>query len=66
MRTYYTLTGLDTIIEYDRILVLGDGKVLEFGTPLELLKIKNGHFSSLVNDTGDTMAAQLREKANKR
>merc|ERR1712127_831343 len=55
---------LDTIIEYDRILVLGDGKVLEFGTPLELLKIKNGHFSSLVNDTGDTMAAQLREKAN--
>eukprot|EP00814_Leptocylindrus_danicus_P003411 CAMPEP_0116018752 /NCGR_PEP_ID=MMETSP0321-20121206/8831_1 /TAXON_ID=163516 /ORGANISM="Leptocylindrus danicus var. danicus, Strain B650" /LENGTH=501 /DNA_ID=CAMNT_0003489197 /DNA_START=74 /DNA_END=1576 /DNA_ORIENTATION=- len=54
---------LDTIIEYDRILVLGDGKVLEFGTPVELLNIKDGHFSSLVNDTGDTMAARLREKA---
>jgi len=57
------MTGLESVIEYDKILVLGDGKVLEFGSPKELLGIENGHFSSLVSDTGEVMASQLRKKA---
>jgi ABC-type multidrug transport system fused ATPase/permease subunit len=35
---------LDTIIDYDKVLVLGHGEKLEFGRVDELLKIENGHF----------------------
>ncbi len=57
---YYA--GLDTVIDYDKILVLGNGKVLEYGSPSDLL-MKDGHFASMVNDTGEGMAKQLRLKA---
>lgn len=39
---------LDTVMDYDRILVLGEGRVLEFGSPTKLLQKKDGHFASLV------------------
>ncbi|CAB9519042.1 Multiple drug resistance-associated protein-like transporter 1 [Seminavis robusta] len=39
---------LDTVMDYDRILVLGDGEVLEYGSPSELKTKENGHFASLV------------------
>mmetsp|Transcript_4853 Transcript_4853/g.7477 ORF Transcript_4853/g.7477 Transcript_4853/m.7477 type:complete len:141 (+) Transcript_4853:1058-1480(+) len=54
---------LDTVIDYDRILVLGDGRVLEYASPAELLEKKSGHFTSMVNDTGETMAKELRRRA---
>jgi len=50
---------LDTVIDYDQILVLGDGKVLEYGPPAELLGKEGGVFLSMVNDTGPLMAAEL-------
>lgn len=53
---------LDTIIENDLILVLGRGEVLEFGSPADLI-LRNGHFSSMIDDTGREMSMQLREKA---
>jgi ATP-binding cassette subfamily C (CFTR/MRP) protein 4 len=53
---------LDTIIEYDYILVLGKGEVLEFGPPAELLR-SNGHFASMVADTGESMSQELRRLA---
>ena len=56
---------LDTIIDYDRILVLGEGKVLEFGTPFELLSNEEGHFLSMVKSTGPSMAQVLFEKAKR-
>eukprot|EP00549_Striatella_unipunctata_P000433 CAMPEP_0118721960 /NCGR_PEP_ID=MMETSP0800-20121206/31075_1 /TAXON_ID=210618 ORGANISM="Striatella unipunctata, Strain CCMP2910" /NCGR_SAMPLE_ID=MMETSP0800 /ASSEMBLY_ACC=CAM_ASM_000638 /LENGTH=939 /DNA_ID=CAMNT_0006630007 /DNA_START=841 /DNA_END=3660 /DNA_ORIENTATION=+ len=52
---------LDTVIDYDRILVLGEGRVLEYGSPAELLENPNGHFSSMVHDTG--MGGELRRRA---
>lgn len=55
---------LDTIIGNDIILVLGDGKVLEFGTPAELVANPNSHFNAMLDDTGEAMAADLRRKAN--
>mmetsp|Transcript_6011 Transcript_6011/g.12890 ORF Transcript_6011/g.12890 Transcript_6011/m.12890 type:complete len:1360 (-) Transcript_6011:38-4117(-) len=55
---------LDTIIDNDMVLVLGQGKVLEFGTPKELLSQETSHFASMVNDTGLQMAKYLRERAN--
>lgn len=39
---------LQTIIGNDQICVLGDGKVLETGTPQELLKKRDGEFRRLV------------------
>jgi ATP-binding cassette, subfamily C (CFTR/MRP), member 4 len=54
---------LDTIIDFDLCLVLGAGKVLEFGSPAELLRRQGGAFASMVQDTGPSMAAELRRIA---
>ena len=43
---------LRTVIDYDKILVLDKGKVLEFGTPLELINL-NGTFRSMCEETGE-------------
>mmetsp|Transcript_5398 Transcript_5398/g.7759 ORF Transcript_5398/g.7759 Transcript_5398/m.7759 type:complete len:344 (-) Transcript_5398:175-1206(-) len=50
---------LDTVIEYDRILVLGNGKVIEYGSPKQLLEKEGGYFASMVEDTGEKMASGL-------
>ena len=38
---------LSTVEIADRVLVLDDGRVVEDGTPDELLTVDNGHFASL-------------------
>ncbi|CAB9509666.1 Multiple drug resistance-associated protein-like transporter 1 [Seminavis robusta] len=53
---------LETIIDYDIVLVLGHGRVLEWGSPAKLLT-DGGAFASMVNDTGDSMSAELRKRA---
>ena len=40
---------LDTVLGYDKIAVLGDGEVLEYGSPADLLKMKDGELRSLVD-----------------
>lgn len=55
---------LDTVIDYDRILVLGKGEVLAFGTPHELATKDGGHFASMIDDTGHSMASELRKRAS--
>jgi len=50
---------LDTVIDYDYILVLGEGKLIEFGPPAELLNA-GGAFSKMVDDTGESMSKDLR------
>ncbi|KAJ1899647.1 hypothetical protein LPJ81_004100 [Coemansia sp. IMI 209127] len=44
---------LRTIIDYDKVLVLDNGKVAEFDTPRNLLKNENGIFRSMCEKTGD-------------
>lgn len=39
---------LDTVLGYDKIAVLGDGKILEYGTAAELLRIPGGELRQLV------------------
>jgi ABC-type multidrug transport system fused ATPase/permease subunit len=39
---------LDSVMGYDRIVVLGDGKVLEYGAPNELLSVPGGELRKLV------------------
>jgi ATP-binding cassette subfamily C (CFTR/MRP) protein 1 len=40
---------LDTVLGYDKIAVLGAGRVLEYGAPSELLKLRNGELRRLVD-----------------
>jgi ABC-type multidrug transport system fused ATPase/permease subunit len=52
-RTLITIAHrLNTIIDYDRIVVMNEGKVAEFGKPLELLSIPNGIFKSMASESG--------------
>lgn len=40
---------LDTVLGHDKIAVLGNGRVLEYGSPSELLKDRNGELRKLVD-----------------
>ncbi|KAI9431384.1 hypothetical protein H4582DRAFT_2085055 [Lactarius indigo] len=44
---------LRTIIDADKVMVLDAGRIVEFDKPRELLKIENGRFRSLVDESGD-------------
>ncbi|ORY48132.1 P-loop containing nucleoside triphosphate hydrolase protein, partial [Rhizoclosmatium globosum] len=44
---------LRTIIDYDRIIVLDHGKVIENGSPLELIERKDGAFRKMCEETGE-------------
>jgi ABC-type multidrug transport system fused ATPase/permease subunit len=41
---------INTIIDSDRILVMHQGRVVEFDTPSALLDMPNGYFKSMVDD----------------
>lgn len=44
---------LNTIIQYDKLLVLKDGTLEEFGRPKDLLEKENGYFHNLVKENGE-------------
>lgn len=44
---------LQTIIDFDRVLVLAQGEVVEYDTPAELLKKEDSEFYKLCKETGD-------------
>ncbi|KAF7369374.1 ATP-binding cassette transporter [Mycena venus] len=47
---------LQTIMDADKIMVLDAGRIIEFDTPRELLKNKNGMLRALVDESGDKHA----------
>jgi len=51
---------LHTIMDYDEVLVMDNGKVAEFASPRELLENEKGLFSALVDSTGKESALTLR------
>ncbi|KAJ3147887.1 Multidrug resistance-associated protein 1 [Geranomyces michiganensis] len=53
---------LNTIVDFDRVLVLDDGEVAEFDTPHALLS-KDSLFSKLADATGPANARMLRDVA---
>lgn len=56
------LGRLNTIMDNDLILVMGEGRVVEFGSPAELLS-NNGPFAELVDSTGPESSRALRAMA---
>jgi ABC-type multidrug transport system fused ATPase/permease subunit len=56
---------LNTIMDYDRVLVMDASQAVEFASPAELLDISGGVFSELVDATGTESASFLREMASK-
>ena len=53
---------LETLIDYDKIVVLDNGVLVEHGSPKELIW-RNGVFASMVTETGEKMATKLRLRA---
>lgn len=51
---------LNTIMECDKILVMEDGRVVEFEHPTKLIENKDGYFYSLVNQSGPNSVARLK------
>ncbi|KAK1830353.1 P-loop containing nucleoside triphosphate hydrolase protein [Podospora conica] len=50
---------LSTIADFDRILVLSDGRVAEFGSPRELWAVEGGVFRGMCEESGE--GGRLRE-----
>ena len=51
-------------MDSDRVLVLDQGEVSEYGTPTELLATSGGAFAALVQQTGARNAEHLRKLAS--
>ena len=54
---------LDTLIDYDKIVVLDNGSLVEYDSPKVLLEREGGAFASMVDETGEEMSAMLRARA---
>lgn len=50
---------LNTIIDMDKVLVMGAGQVLEYDEPYILLQNREGHFYSMIQQTGRDLSKQL-------
>lgn len=50
-------------MDYDKILVLDKGEVVEFGSPWELIQHETGWYTKMCEETGEF--AELREIAKK-
>ncbi|KAJ3234165.1 ATP-binding cassette sub- C member 8 [Chytriomyces hyalinus] len=57
---------LNTLMDYDKILVLDSGRLVEFDTPHALASDASSLFSSLLDETGASNAALLRKMASAR
>jgi ABC-type multidrug transport system fused ATPase/permease subunit len=57
---------LNTIMEADKILVMDAGRVVEFAPPLALLERPDGHFYSLLKETGHESFNKLKKIAQEK
>lgn len=55
-----------TIIEYDKILVLKDGEMVEFGAPIDLLNKEDGAFKAMVLRHGQAALESMKRLASHR
>jgi len=59
---------LQTIIDYDKVLVLDKGSVIEFGDPYDLIKNKEGTFRGMCETSGEleTLRAEAKKAHDQR
>ncbi|EGI64853.1 Putative multidrug resistance-associated protein lethal(2)03659 [Acromyrmex echinatior] len=66
LQDHHIAHRLNMIIDSNRIIVMENDSIVEFGCPYELLHDKpNGYFSQMVEKTGNQMAQSLLEQAKK-
>lgn len=53
---------LQTIIDYDKVLVLDKGEVVEYGDPWDLVKDKTGIFHGMCEMSGDLDTLEMEAK----
>ena len=56
---------LNTIIFYDKILVLDNGQIQEYDTPLKLVKDPNSFLGKLIRKTGESFMEKIVALAEK-
>jgi len=62
--TVFTIAHrLNTIMDADKILVMGDGKVLEFGPPFQLLQSPDGALNQMIQHTAPETQRKLKQLA---
>ena len=62
--TVFTIAHrLQTVMDSNRILVLDDGKAVEFDSPGKLLENSDGYLFQLVNQTGHSAKKKLMQMA---
>lgn len=49
---------MKTVLDYDRIMVLGGGKILEFDKPQLLISKHDGHFREMCRASADWQELQ--------
>lgn len=54
---------LNTIIAYDRVMVLDKGKIAEFDTPWNLIQKQDGQFLGLIREHGEEFEKEMRSLA---
>ncbi|XP_012537913.1 multidrug resistance-associated protein 4 isoform X2 [Monomorium pharaonis] len=63
-RTVLTIAHrLNTIMDSDKVLIMDEGQVIEFDHPYILLQNEEGYLTIMVQETGKTMAEQLKQCA---
>jgi ABC-type multidrug transport system fused ATPase/permease subunit len=55
---------LNTVIDYDKILVLDAGRVMEFDSPYNLLSKPHSEFAQLCAETGESNERVLKMRLN--
>ena len=60
-----TVHRLATIMEFNQIIVLEEGRIVEMGHPYELIQTSRGYFRSLVDKNGYACAMNLIKIAEK-
>lgn len=60
-----TVQRLASIMEFNQIIVLEEGRIVEMGHPYELIQTSRGYFRSLVDKDGYACAMNLIKIAEK-